>query len=55
MSLDTINGPYDALVTDFDRMKKRHKHCKKSLNDNITKVIDELQTTLKEIQKDDSI
>lgn len=45
---------FETLLQDLDRVKRRQKVCKKALNENITNVINLLQTNIDEINNNNN-
>jgi hypothetical protein len=46
---------FETLLQDLDRVKRRQKVCKKALNENITNVINLLQTNIDEINNNNAM
>lgn len=46
---------FDTLLQDLDRVKRRQKICKKSINENINNIINILQNGINEINNDTSM
>jgi hypothetical protein len=46
MSANSETKPYDGLLKDLERIHRREKVCKKTINDNICHIINSLEQTL---------
>lgn len=49
MSGNSETKPYEGLIKDLERIHRREKVCKKTINDNIGNIITSLQQTLNTI------
>jgi len=45
-------GQFETLLQDLDRVKRRQKICKKTINENINNIVNALQNSLTDINND---